>query len=316
MRTRGTIIASAPRKRGSIRQPDGFVLVAVLWILLLLATLATIYSVYVGNSALALGANDAGIENELLTTAGVELAAYQLAASEKETRPTRGQFKVRLGHAILAVRFVSESARIDLNEAPKRLLAGLFAALGAHAADAERYADRVIGWRTEPKAGAQDNEAALYRAAGLSYSPRGGPFADVSELWLVEGLPPALVERAMPFVTIYSGQPAVNVLDAAPEVLAALPDMTADRLDAILNRRETATAAPRSAADVLGADVANATTKGSDAYRIDVRITYDDGGAAASEVVILPAEEVPYHVLSWRDSFDAAASRSAGIGLR
>lgn len=316
MMMRPATIASTLWKRGGIRRPDGFVLVAVLWILLLLATLATIYSVYVGNSALALAANDAGIENELLTSAGVELAAYQLWAAEKETRPTRGEFRVRLGRANLAVRFVSEAARIDLNEAPKPLLTGLFAVLGAHATDAERYADRVIGWRTEPKAGAQDNEAALYRAAGLSYSPRGAPFADASELWLVQGLPAALVERAMPFVTIYSGQQAVNVLDAAPEVLAALPDMTADRLDAILNRRETATAAPQSAADLLGTDVAAATTKGSDAYRVDVRVAYDGGGSAAAEVVILLANEVPYHVLSWRDNFDAAPARSAGIGGR
>ena len=76
--------------RSATRAEAGFVLVAVLWILLLLATLATIYSVYVGNSAVALAANDAGIESELLTSAGVELAAYQLLAAEKETRPTRG----------------------------------------------------------------------------------------------------------------------------------------------------------------------------------------------------------------------------------
>jgi general secretion pathway protein K len=316
MMMRAATIASALWKRGSIRRPDGFVLVAVLWILLLLATLATIYSVYVGNSAVALAANDAGIENELLTSAGVELAAYQLYGSDKETRPSRGEFRVRLGRANLAVRFVSEAARIDLNEAPKPLLAGLFAALGAHPADAERYADRIIGWRTEPKEGAQDSEAVLYRAAGLSYSPRGAAFAEVNELWLVQGLPAALIERAMPFVTIYCGQPAVNVLDAAPEVLAALPDMTADRLNALLNRRETATAVPQSAADLLGSNVATATTKASDAYRVAVRIAYDGGGAAAAEAVILLANDVPYHVLSWRENFDAAPSRSAGLGAR
>ena len=301
----------------SLQRTDGFIIVAVLWILLMLATLATIYSVYVSKSALALTANDAGIESELLASAGLELAAYQLLVPEKESRPTHGEFSVRIGQANLAVRYVSEAARIDLNEAPKPLLAGLFTVLGARAPDAERYADRIIGWRTEPKGGPQDKEASLYLAAGLSYVPRGAPFAHASELWLLQGLPPALVERALPFVTVYSGQPAVNVLDAAPEVLAALPDMTEDRLDNILNRRESATIAPKSAADILGTDDPAATTKGSNAFRVDVHIRFDDGRSAASEaVILLGSDKVPYQVLSWRDGADEAPSRSRVMGAR
>jgi general secretion pathway protein K len=151
----------------------------------------------------------------------------------------------------------------------------------------------------------QDTEASLYRAVGLSYSPRGAPFAHVNELWLVQGLPPALVERALPFVTVYSGQATVNVLDAAPEVLAALPDMTQDRLDSLLNRRETMANAPKSAADLLGTDDAAATTKGSKAFRVNVHIRFDDGRRTASEaVILLGSEKEPYQVLSWRDSAD------------
>jgi general secretion pathway protein K len=302
---------------GSQRRPDGFIIVAVLWILLLLATLATIYSIYVSKSALALTANDAGIETELLVSGGLELAAYQLLVPEKEDRPTHGEFRVRIGHANLAVRFTSEAARIDLNEAPKPLLAGLFTVLGARGPDAERYADRVIGWRSEPKGGTQDKEASLYLAAGLTYLPRGAPFAHVSELWLVQGLPPALVEQALPFLTVYSGQPAVNILDAAPEVLAALPDMTQDRLDNILNRRETTTSALKSAADILGTDEPAATTKGSNAFRVDVHVKFDDGRHAASQaVILLGSDKVPYLVLSWRDGADEALTQSRAMGAR
>jgi general secretion pathway protein K len=171
----------------SLQRADGFIIVAVLWILMMLATLATIYSVYVSKSALALTANDAGIESELLASAGLELAAYQLLVPEKENRPTHGEFRVRIGQANLAVRYVSEAARIDLNEAPKPLLTGLFTVLGARAPDAERYADRIIGWRTEPKGGAQDKEASLYLAAGLSYAPRGAPIAICHGLWRAAG---------------------------------------------------------------------------------------------------------------------------------
>jgi general secretion pathway protein K len=151
----------------------------------------------------------------------------------------------------------------------------------------------------------------------LTYLPRGAPFAHVSELWLVQGLPPALVEQALPFLTVYSGQPAVNILDAAPEVLAALPDMTQDRLDNILNRRETTTSALKSAADILGTDEPAATTKGSNAFRVDVHVKFDDGRHAASQaVILLGSDKVPYLVLSWRDGADEALTQSRAMGAR
>ena len=198
------------------RADDGFIIVAVLWILAALAVLASIYSIYVTNTVISLGVNDDRLQAEALVTAGLELTAYQLLAEKAETRPTQGAFRFRLGRSDVAVEFRSEAARIDLNMAPKELLAGLFAGLGARSADAEYYADRIVGWRKKGEVEGQNNEADAYRTAGMSYGPRQGPFADVSELWLVMGLPPALVERALPFVTVFNGGADIDVIDAAP----------------------------------------------------------------------------------------------------
>ena len=219
---------------------DGFIIVAVLWILVALATLASIYSIYINNSALAVSLMDDGLQAEALVSASLELTAYRLTVPKDTLRPTRGQFGFRLGRANIVVTYSSETARIDLNAAPKILLAGFFAALGASNDDADRYADRIIGWRKPPKPRDQANEADLYRSVGLPYLPRGAPFAHASEMWLVQGLPPALIGRALPFVTVYSGRPDINVFDAAPELVAALPGMTPARLANFLNQRETA----------------------------------------------------------------------------
>jgi general secretion pathway protein K len=174
---------------------------------------------------------------------------------------------------------------------------------------AEFYADRIIGWRTTPKPTDTANEDALYRSAGLAYGPRGAPFAHVDELWLVQGLPPAIVERMMPFVTVYSGRQEINVFDAPPQVIAALPGMTPSRLNAFLDRRESAPVDPDSIPRLLGSEQVGATTEGSDAVRVRVRIAFDNGRQAASEVVVLMgADDEPYRVLSWRDDIDAAAA--------
>src|SRR5262249_56626433 len=139
------------RKQGS---SDGFVLVAVLWILSALAALAAIYAIYVANTAVAVAGSDDAIEADALMSASVELTAYQLFGVPTQVRPTRGAFDFRLGRANVAVEFCSEAARVDLHEAPQELLSGLFIALGAQPDAALQYSERVVGWRTTPNTGA------------------------------------------------------------------------------------------------------------------------------------------------------------------
>ncbi|HEX9590117.1 MAG TPA: type II secretion system minor pseudopilin GspK, partial [Bradyrhizobium sp.] len=199
----------------------GFVIVAVLWILAALAALATIFSVYLSNSAQALAVHDTGLKAEALVSASLELTAYQLLLAGDKARPALGSFHFRLDNADVLVSFTSEAARIDLNFAPKEMLANLFAGLGADQQAAKEYADRIVGWRTRPTANAANDEEALYGAAGLAYSPRQALFAHVNELSLVLGLTPVLIDRALPFVTVFSGSSNVDVLVAPPEIIAA-----------------------------------------------------------------------------------------------
>ena len=288
----------------------GFVLVAVLWILAALAALATIFSIYLSNSAQALAVNDAGLQTEALVSGSLELAAYQLSLAGDSARPMQGSFHYRLDSADITVSFVSEAARVDLNAASKELLANLFVGLGAGPEDAGQFADRIIGWRTPPKADSAENEVSLYRAAGLTYPPRQAPFAHVNELALVVGLPPELIDRALPFVTVFSGLPKINVLVAAPEVIAALPGMTPSGLKEFLKERPALPRDMAAIATVLGPAQANATVEKSDFYRILTTVKFDSGRQTSSEVVIgLGGEEDPYRVLSWQDEVEPAAGR-------
>lgn len=284
---------------------DGFIVVVVLWILAALSTLISVYAVYVIDSAAGLAEQGDQLHADALVSAAIELAAYQHLATQAQSRPTHGQFRVRLGDANIAAQFRSEAARIDLNAAAKPLLAGLFVVLGARPQDADAYADRVIAWRTvSPQS---DNpEAAAYRDARLRYGPRGSKFPHVGELSLVRGLPAGLVERAMPFVTVYSGRPQVNVLDAAPEIIGALPGMTRERVKAVLAQRQAAPENAQALLALLGQAQQYATADGSKALRVSVQVNLDNGRSTTSEVVILVFEggPEPFSILSWRDARD------------
>jgi general secretion pathway protein K len=280
-------------RHATARSSAGFILVAVLWILGALATLASIYAVYVINTATSMSVNDDRVKVRALISAALELTAYRVTAVETDKRPSRGEFQFRLGNANVAVEFKSETGRIDLNMAPKELLAGFFAGLGAKYPDAEFYADRIIAWRLPAEPDKPNAEASAYRTAGLTYSPRQAPFAHVGELTLVLGIPPFLVERAMPFVTVFSGQAEINIFAASPEVLAAIPGMTPDRLYAMLSRRNTGP----------GADP---TTDPGKAMRVAVRVDSDNRRQVRGEAAILLLDDgdAPFRVLSWRDDFD------------
>jgi general secretion pathway protein K len=307
----------------------GFIIVAVLWMIAALALLAAIYTRFALTTAVASTVHEDRLRAQGLMTAAVELTAYQLTAALPQDRaaapvsrmpgdpaqrlqsaapqmPVRGAFSFRLGRAGATVDYQSEASRIDLNLASKEILAGLFRTLGAELEDANYYADRIIGWRKKGEVAGENQEATAYRVAGIAYAPRQGPFQNAAELWLVLGIPPILKERALPFVTVYSGQSDVDTESAAPEVVASLPNMTPERMNDVLQQRSSPVQFGQSQFAQPGATQKLAAGTSSHSYRLNIRVALQNGRRVAAEIVILVPEDGddPYRVLFWRDDFD------------
>jgi general secretion pathway protein K len=280
------------------RRESGFIAVAVLWMVAMIATLLLIYVKYVVSTGNLVATVTERVQTDALIRAAVELTAYQLGQSTDSERPTRGTIDTRLGATRLHVTYRSEGARVDLNSGSKQLLAGLMQSLGEAVPEAQTYADRIMAWRTPTKTGSDDPENAYYLGLGIPYAPRHAPFPTVDELWLVQGIPPGLIERMMPFVTVFSNLSSVNVADAAPEVLTALPGMTPEKMQTILNVREDAATDSKTLNQQFGGDA-----KPPKAYRLNVGIRLEHGQQAQSEIVILLLQDSddPYRVLLWRD---------------
>jgi general secretion pathway protein K len=278
----------------------GFIIVAVLWILAALATLAMIYSLYARTMAVNFPAHNERLQAQALAQSGVELAAYQLTAQPNQ-QPLQGDFSFRQGSAVIAVKFRCENSFIDLNFAPEAMLARLFVSFGVQPEDAQAYADRIIAWRTPLRAGTSDSETALYEAVGKDYGPRHGPFQSKNELGSVASVPPALVDSVLPYVTVYSGGAQVNVFAAPSRVLAALPGLTAEGLAVLLTMRGNG---PQDVIRAqLGTALAYVTLNPSRANRVTVDVRQPSGRRTRAEAVIfpLPQDSEPYRVLSWRD---------------
>lgn len=288
----------------------GFIVVAVLWILAALSALVLIYLTFVTNTAVVVAGGAERVQVEALATAGVELTVFRLIGASEAGRPTSGTFNARVGTGGVAVTFRSEAARVDLNAAPRSLIAGLITGLGASPANAESFADRIVAWRTPTEAGDDDPENSFYRTSGASYLPRHAPFPQAEELWLVRGIPPLVIEKMLPFVTVFSNLASINVLDAAPQVLAALPGMTPDGLQTVLKMRSDPSADPQAVRAAVAGE--GATLAGSNAYRITVDVTTASGNRSAAEAVVLllQSDAQPYRVLSWRNAADGGMQKA------
>jgi general secretion pathway protein K len=278
----------------------GFIIIAGLWMLGALATLAAIYALYVHQTTRIMVDRDERLQAQALAAAGVELAVYRLT-SVPTKRPVLGQFTFRQGSALVGVQYRSENGNIDLNFAPKDILAGLFIGLGAAPQTALDFADRIIAWRSTLSAGAADPELAIYQGAGKAYPPRHAPFQSVDEIGLVVGMPMRFLERALPYLTVYSGHAEINVLSAPAQVIAALPGMTPDRLQMLLGQRGNV--APEAMQTALGGVSNYITLQPGASDRISVEVRFTSGLRVRSNAVvfILDKDTQPYRVLAWHD---------------
>ena len=88
-----TIIEKAIGKRCD----EGFIVVAVLWILAALATLASVYAIYVANTVSAARVHDDRIQAQALVSAAVELTAYQIDSGRSGNAAHAGRVPLRHG---------------------------------------------------------------------------------------------------------------------------------------------------------------------------------------------------------------------------
>jgi len=123
--------------------------------------------------------------------------------SPPQTRPTvnTGPAPVIFGGTTVQVSIMDESGKIDLNMVSAAGLRQLLVVAGLDGGQAEAMAEQIIARRTT--------------------SSGGRPFQSVEGLQLVPGMTPALYERVVPMLTVYSQSPWLDPAYSSPEALGA-----------------------------------------------------------------------------------------------
>ena len=232
---------------GAASGADGFIIVAVLWILAALAALASVYAVYIANTAMSARIYGHRLKTEALVTAAVELTAYRLIGFDDAYAPKFGRLRLpnwRLAYwRGVPFRGGAHRSQLGTKALAFRLACGAWGkARGREffCRSHHRLADQAASRATKTQKPTPTKSSWV---TGRGRRPFKAPLNCGS----CGILPAALVDAALPFVTVFNGKAEIDINEAAPEVIAALPHMNPSTVADILKLRN-----PQNPQGVLG----------------------------------------------------------------
>lgn len=312
-----TIPMPIRRRRPRARNQRGIALILALWLTVMLTVIASGFAFSMRSEALAARNMISMAQARAAANGAIERTVFELSRiSTPDTWKRDGVAHTwRDGEITLTASATDESARIDLNTANEVLLRSLFINIGGADPDAAAHiADAILDWRDADDFKRPNGaEEADYRAAGLTYKPANAPFETVTELARVMGVTPAIYARVADSLTVLSGQAGINPLTASRTVLLALPNATADAVDAYLAARGDALKANQ---PVPPFAPAQAYTAGASArWRVRAVATMPDGVTFAREAVVNPSgdQRRPFVALAWLDPSSPLPAAAAAV---
>jgi general secretion pathway protein K len=240
-----------------ISSQKGIALLMVLWILTILMVIVLSFSFTAKTETYATLAFKGGSERKFIAEAGIERSIMELfyrdmfrnAPVELEGREvwrTDGRpYKGELGSGYYLVSITEESGKVDINMASDLLLKNLLINAGVQEEEVDIIVDSIMDWKDE------DNlhrlygvESDYYMSLPIPYKAKDADFDTIEELLLVKGMTPDILygnnnrKGIIDFITVHSQTDKININAAPKEVLLAVPGVTPEIADAIINARQ------------------------------------------------------------------------------
>jgi len=245
------------RKSGCTSQA-GIALLMVLWVLTILMVLVFSFSFMSRTEALSTMSFKEGMENKFLAEAGIERGIEEIFyrnVNRNQALVLEGgevwnvdgtPYSGRLGSGYYTVEIVDESGKLDINAVSDILLKNFLMNMEIEEENADIITDSVLDWRDPDDLhrinGAEDD---FYRSLPNPYEAKDDNFDTVEELLMVRGMTPEILygngERKgiIHFLTVHSNMNRININAAPKEVLMAIPGMSSEFADTIIDIRGT-----------------------------------------------------------------------------
>jgi general secretion pathway protein K len=256
-----------------------------LWIVLFLGLLAaSVRSLAHLESELARSTVERA-QAEALADAGVFWTVHQLCDRElaKQIAVDGTKRSITLEGEPVDIFVEDEDGKININAAGEEQLTSLFAAAGLPQEKIAGAIQFVIGKRT--------------RSSGDGSPPL---FRSLDELRLIPGVDDSMFGFLEQAVTVYSQQTSVQVVTATRNALLSLPQMNAERVNAILSARATH---PIMASDLSNLEGTGAGLPEKRTFTVRSVAHVGSGRFGRCAVIRLTgSSDRPYGILAWRAS--------------
>jgi len=230
-----------PRRPLPKARETGFALILVIWGLVALSSLAAGFALATRHEIRL--AHDAlqELNVEAAVTRALSFTFLALNRRDPEHRwQADGAVREVPGRPgeLIRVRVRAESGKIDINQAPPPVIAGLIRQrLPDRPANA--LTDALLDWRdSDNDRRPQGAEADDYLAAGHAVLPSNQPFESTDELSRVLGFDAAALAALQPYLTIYSGEKTINAVSADLVTLKAIPGIDPGDAESYVEQRD------------------------------------------------------------------------------
>jgi len=287
---------------------QGFALILVIWVLVLLSAIGAGFSTLVGVETRSASWAGEKVRFQSAALAAIHRAILHLKDIESQDGwkvdgvPNNWQWEGF--EAQLIIRY--EASKVDLNYAPRPILSGLFGQLLPEA-DANALSGALLDWRDrDDKVSEQGAEKSSYEEAGYAHSPANAPLTSISELSQVLGFDDQMVEVLRPHVTVFARSAKLDASTASATVLKAVPDADPVQVSAFIAHRTEAYLNDE-APDFGMLGVSNQwieTGRRSGVLNLEARVRKDGRSHRERAIVRLQSPIGPYQVLAWETLMD------------
>ncbi len=233
----------------------------VLWVIIILMVVAFSFTLLARSEAFSTLKFKQDLEGKFLAEAALERAVMEIFFRltykyQVQTEEEREVFRVdgrvyngELGKDRYSLRISDESGKININlmtENSGIILNNLLVNLGIAKEKADIIVDSILDWKDEDNLhrlhGAEDE---YYQSLPKPYKAKNGPFQTLEELLLVREVTRDIFYGAegrpgiVNFITIYGTTDKININAAPREVLMAVPNMTAEAADRLVEARDS-----------------------------------------------------------------------------
>ena len=235
----------------------GVALLMVLWVLTILMVIVFSFSFMVKTDMLSTLSFKGGMERKLIAEAGIERGVTELfyrsfykdqtvELEGRELWKTDGTpYTGKLGNGYYTVRITDESGKVDINTASELVLKNILLNHGVQSEEADTIVDSIMDWKDEDDLiRLHGAESDYYTSLPNPYKAKNVPFDTIEELLLVKGVTSEILygskdkKGIIGFLTVNSKMDRINVNVAPREVLMAIPNMTPEMAEAIINYRQ------------------------------------------------------------------------------